>query len=287
MNSAERQPPDPPDRPRIADHHRQRLGVVVDEPPPERLNRRARTGSAPAGTPDTHGCAAAGTSCPSAGTRYSRADLLGDLGHELDGARAGPDHRDPLAAQRSNEWSQRAEWKLTPSNSAKPAIAGIDGWWSCPVAITQRVRLPAPPVGSTTPSTPLDPTRTRRRRRRTRTRPRRPPRSRATAVEILEDLRLRRAQPRPVPPLRERERVQVARDVARAARVVVVMPRAAEPRSRARARSRRPKPCRRSSIAAARPPNPAPTITTLKARSPGMRPGSYATTSSPTRSSAR
>ena len=80
-------------------------------------------------------------------------------------------------------------------------------------------------------------------------------------VQVAVDLRLRRAQPRPVAPLREGERVQVARHVARGARVAVVEPRPAQVRRRSRIVM--------SLDAVALeldrrgdPPKPAPTITT-------------------------
>ncbi len=152
-----------------------------------------------------------------------------NLRHELNRARAGPDHRHALPGQvervipagRVEAHARELLDALHPRDRRLVELPGGDH---------HRVRPPRPPV---------------RRRHRPRRR-RLVPAARHDVhavphdpidseiprhlLQIPEDLRLRRAQPRPVPALRERERVQVTRHVAGAARVVVVVPRPADAR---------------------------------------------------------
>ena len=223
------QPPDPPDRPRVADHHRQRLGVVVDEPPPERLH----PGHVPDRRPHHRRVGAvAPRQEPVAGPleHVQPRRSLRDLRHELDRARAGPDHRHALAGQvervvppgRVEAHARELVDALDPRD--RPA-GGAARWRSPPRPPATSARPPPPPSTTTTPSSQRHDT--------TSTPCRTSPIDSEVPrhlLEIPEDLRLRRADPRPVAALRERERVQVTRHVAGAARVVVVVPRPADAR---------------------------------------------------------
>ncbi len=189
-------------------------GDVLDE----RLDAAAGTG----------GSCAAGTSCPCAGRRRAGRASVRDLRDELHGAGAGADDRDALAAQVVVVVPLAPSGSCGRRRSRRPRSAGSAGWCSWPVARTiasasnvrpsSAVDRPAARVVVPGAGRDLAPSATSRST----------PWSRATPLEVVEDLLLRRAQPRPVAALREGERVQVARDVARRARVGVVEPRPAD-----------------------------------------------------------
>ncbi len=62
-------PADLPPRPRVADHQRQRLGVLVEAPAPQALDRRSAPEQRLAASGDRRGSCAVGTSCRCAGRR--------------------------------------------------------------------------------------------------------------------------------------------------------------------------------------------------------------------------
>ena len=204
---------------------RERLQVAEQEGPPARAGRPARARSACGRRAGRRGCGAAGTSCPCAGRRSVCAACSATGGHELHRARAGADHRDPLAAQvvavvplggveavagelapaaagwragAAGRWRRSARRRSrSPGSSHRPA----------PRRVVPAARVTCVPVSMISVEPVLG----------------------DDLVQVAEDVGLGRAQPHPVAALREGERVEVARDVAGGAGVGVVEPRPAEP----------------------------------------------------------
>ena len=151
--------------------------------------------------------------------------LLGHGRQELDRAGAGADHRDPLAAQ---------VVAVVPLGGVE-AVALEAARQARDGGLVELARRHDHGVGRALPAARLDPPVPRRV----------VPAARADVraglddvleallgddlAQVGEDVGLGRAQPHPVAALGERERVEVARDVARGARIGVVEPGAAEP----------------------------------------------------------
>ncbi len=90
--------PEQAERARVADHQRQRLAVLVDEAAPERLHARDVT-DRPRHERRVGAVAARHEPVARPLEDGQVPHVARDLGHELDGARAGSDHCDALAAQ--------------------------------------------------------------------------------------------------------------------------------------------------------------------------------------------
>ena len=174
-------------------------------------------------------CGAAGTSCRCAGRRSAAPTSVGDLGDELHGAGARADDGDALAAQVVVVVPARPSGSCGRRRSSRPAIGGIAGWCSWPVAITDaRRRSDVRPSRSVTVHGASSSSQRARRDLGVGHDEVVDAVLAGDPAQVVEDLRLRRAQARPVAALGEGERVQVARDVAGRARVGVVEPGAAQ-----------------------------------------------------------
>ena len=73
------------------------------------------------------------------------ADARRDLGDELHRARAGADHRDPLAARGRRRGPTARSGTPRPANESRPAMSGKRGRLSWPTALIDRVRRRSSP----------------------------------------------------------------------------------------------------------------------------------------------
>ena len=287
MNSAERSAAEPPERARVADHQRQRLAVVEHE-------RAAGTPARPARARSTALDQRAGTARLRARQEpVARAleddelrRLLGDLRART--ARRWRRCRSPRRACRAgrSRGPTRRSGSCGPRTSRARRCAGYAGWCSWPVATTTASASQLRPSARRRPSSGASSSSQRARgdlacparragRRRARARPRAGSRgSRAAASTAATSRGAARTRT---------SRGGSARRTPRPGRCCgATCRRAPAPRSRIVTSS---KPWRCSSIAAAIPPNPAPTMTTLTPL--GSRPSPFSDTARGSRPPAR
>ena len=158
------------------------------------------------------------------------AACFGDLGHELDRRRPGPDHRDPLAGQVTGavppgRMERRAAEPPGPRNvRIRRQVQRARGRHDRPRPVAAQLavldRLHVPPPGAVVPVHPLD----RCAVPDVLVQPVLP----GAVPQVVPDLLLRREQAAPVRVQLEGVGVQRRRHVTRASRVLVVPPRSAE-----------------------------------------------------------